>query len=283
MSLASRSRFGAVQSCGGFTLAEMLIALVGAGLLGGVLVGLIVSQSRFHLRNEDGLQAAQTTRALLDGMGAEVRGAGPGDLLIAAPETVSVRLTVLRAIVCDSVGPGTADVFVYDSVPATNLRSPWRGTAWTAPYSAASRYADGFTPASAISAAAEASCRAAGADRAGLAPGRWFRRTSGWTGRFAATPGRGSLARSYGRLTWSIRPSGVQPGALSVRRNGQEFVTPLGPGAAFEYEMDDGSIRARVGPADLARVREVRLVAAPVGRNRLVAARTLVHRMPFRN
>ncbi|WP_420464273.1 PilW family protein [Candidatus Palauibacter sp.] len=283
MSRPRRRRVVARRRTVGFTLTEVLVALVGAGLLGGVLMALVVSQSRFHLRNEDAVQAAQTTRALFDGMGAEIRGAAPDDLLSATPDTVSIRLPVLRAVVCDSVGPGTADIFVYDSVPATNLRSPWRGTALSEPYGAAFRYEDGFTIASAMSAVAESLCRAAGADRAGLALPRWFRRTSGWAGRFGATPRRGALARIYGRLTYSIRSASTEPGAVAVRRNGQEFATPLAPGAAFEYEMDDGSTRARVVPADLAQVREVRLVAEAIGRNRLGDVRRIVYEMPFRN
>ena len=267
----------------GFTLPELLVALAVASILGAVLLALLWTQSRFHLRNEDGLQAAQTARALFDGMGAEIRGAGPGDLMLATPDTVSIRVAVLRGVVCDSVGPGAADVFVYDSVPATNLRSPWRGTAYAEPYAGVLRYGDGFTPTTAISGPAEASCRSAGADRARLAAARWFRRTTGWAGHFGATPRRGSLASIYGRVTWAIRPSSAPPGTASVRRNGQEFATPLGPNAAFEYGMDDGTVRAQVAAADLARVRDVRLVATTLGRNALADGRRIVYAMPFRN
>ena len=268
---------------GGFTLAEMLVALVGASLLGGVLIALLWSQSRFHLRNEDGLQAAQTMRALFDGMGAEIRAAGPGDLVRATPDTVSVRLPVLRAVVCDSVGPGRADIFVYDSVRATNLRSSWRGTAWLRPYGAGTRYADGFTPTSVRSAAARAACRAAGADRAGAATAKWFRRASGWGSGFGATPGRGSLAWIYGRVTYAIRASTTQSGTASLRRNGQEFAASLTSAAAFAYVLDDGTVQARVAASDLARVREVRLVATVRGRNRVEDLREITYAMSFRN
>ncbi|WP_419163187.1 hypothetical protein [Candidatus Palauibacter sp.] len=283
MSAATRSRPGPAAGPEGFTLAEMLVALAGASLLGAALIGLLASQSRFHLRNEDGIQAAQTTRALLDGMGAEIRGAGSADLLQATPDTVSLRFDVLRTIVCDTVGGGGADLFVYDSVSATNLRSRWRGTAVSGPYAVPWIYADGFTPVSGVSADAEATCRAAGADRANQASARQFRRASGWGGRFGATPPRGALARVYGRLTYSIRASSSEPGTLSIRRNGQEFALPLGPGASFEYGMSDGTTQARVASGDLSRVAEVRLVATAIGRNRLGAGRRISHPMPLRN
>lgn len=272
-----------MAGCGGFTLAEMLVALTGASLLAGTLLALIWSQSRFHLRNEDVLQAAQTSRALRDGMGAEIRGAGPGDLIRAAPDTVSIRLAILKGVVCDSLGSGRADVFVYDSVRATNLRSSWRGTAWAPPYAAGFRYADGFKPTSAASASAATSCRAAGADSANQVAAKWFRRTGGWSGAFPATPGPGSIMTVYGRVTYAIRSSTSHSGTVSIRRNGQEFATLLAPSAAFEYVLADGTVRSQVADSVLARVREVRLQATAMGRNRLGAQRPFVYAMPFRN
>ena len=267
---------------GGFTLAEMLVALAGAGLLVGLLIGLLGSQSRFHLRNEDAIQASQIARALADGMGAEIRSAGPGDLLLATRDTVSLRVVVLSAVVCDTVSSGSIDLFAYDSI-AANLQSGWRGTAFSEPYSADWVYADGFTPVSSVSAAAETACRAAGADRANRMPTRWFRRTSGWNGGFGTTPVPGSLARVYGRLTYAIRRSGSEAGTVSIRRNGQEFVSPLELGAAFEYRLSSGAIQAGVAPADLSRVREVRLTGTAIGRNGRAAGRRVVYAMSLRN
>lgn len=266
----------------GFTLAEMLVALAGAGLLIGLAIGLLASQSRFHLRNEDAIQASQIARALSDGMGVEIRGAGPGDLLLATPDTVSLRVDVLKAVVCGTAGGGSIDLFAYDST-AANLQSGWRGTALSGPYSAAWIYADGFTPASSVSTAAETACRAAGADRANRVSTRWFRRTSGWNGGFATLPAPGSLARVYGRLTYAVHPSDSVPGRMSIRRNGQEFVSPLESGAAFEYRLSSGAIQARVASGDLSRVREVRLIGAAVGRNGRAAGRRVVYAMSLRN
>ena len=266
----------------GFTLAEMLVALAGAGLLIGLLIGLLAGQSRFHLRNEDAIQALQIARALSDGMGAELRSAGPGDLLLATPDTVSVRVDVLKAVVCGRAGGGSIDLFAFDSI-AANLPSGWRGTALSGPYSTAWAYADGFTPASSVSAAAEAACRAAGADRANRMSTRWFRRTSGWSGSFAAMPAPGSLARVYGRLTYAIRPSDSEPGTVSIRRNGQEFVSPLESGTTFEYRLSGGAIQAGVAPGDLSRVREVRLIGKGIGRNGRAASRRIVYAMSLRN
>lgn len=266
----------------GFTLVEMLVALAVASLIGSLLIGILASQSRFHLHNEDAVHASQLARALADGMGAEVRGAGPGDLLVAAPDTVSLRFDVLRAVVCDTAG-GEADLFAFDSVTATNLRASWRGTALSGPYSEDWVYRDDFAPVANISAAAEATCRAAGADPANRAPSRSFRRSSGWTGGFGATPAPGSLARVYGRLTYSIRPSSSDPGTSSVRRNGQEFASPLEHGATFEYGLDDGTIQGSVAPGDLPRVRRIRFIGKAVGRNGRTGGRRIVYVIPLRH
>ena len=265
----------------GFTLAEMLVALTGAGLLIGLLVGLLASQSAFHLRNEDAIQVSQITRALSDGLGAEIRGVGPGDLLLATPDTVSIRVDVLRAVVC-ATRSGSIDLFVYDSI-AANPQPGWRGTAFSGPYSATWIYADGSTPVSGVSAAAETACRAAGADRANRMPTRWFRRVSGSSGGLTPMPVPGSLARVYGRLTYAIHRPDSGTGTVSIRRNGQEFVSPLEPGAAFEYRLSSGAIQAGVATGDLPRVREVRLIGTAAGRNGRAAGRRVAYAISLRN
>ncbi len=279
MSAPSRLVF---PSPGGFTLAEVLVALTGAGLLIGLLIAILGSQSAFHLRNEDAIQASQNTRALSEGMGAEIRGAGPGDLLLATPDTVSIRVDILRAVVCGAPSAGLVDLFIYDSI-AANPQPGWRGTAFSGPYSPTWVYADGFTPSSSISAAAETACRAAGADRANRMSPRWFRRASGWSGGLPARPEPGALARVYGRLTYAIHRSSSQSETVSIRRNGQEFVTPLEAGAAFEYRLSSGAIQAGVAPADLSRVRGVRLTGTTIGRNGRTTGRRVVYAMSFRN
>lgn len=267
----------------GFTLVEVLVALAGASLLGGALASLLASQSRFHARNDDAVIAEQTARALFDGLVAELRGASAGDLLLATPDSVTVRFDVLRSVVCDTLAGGGVDLFVYDSIAAPNVPRGFRGTAYSGPYDAPFAYADGFTPISTVSAAAEATCRANGADPGGTRPRSSFRRTSGWSGAFGVTPARGSIARVYGTLTYSVARSTSQPGALAVRRNNQEFAAPLAPGARFEYEMSDGTTRGRVAAGNLAGVRKVRLVAVAMGRNPMGAGRQQVFEAALRN
>ena len=96
-------------------------------------------------------------------------------------------------------------------------------------------------------------------------------------------PAPGSVARVYGRLTYAIHASDAESATVSIRRNGQEFVSPLESGAAFEYRLSDGAIQARVASGDLSRVREVRLIGAAIGRNGRAAGRRVLYTMSLRN
>ncbi len=267
----------------GFTLVEVLVALVGASLLSGALMALLMRQSRFQIRVDETVHAEQTVRVLADGMAAELRGASSQDILRADPDGFGIRFDVARAVVCDTVAGGGADLFAYDTVPAPNVPPRFRGTAVSGPYDGPFTYADGFVPGSSPSAAAEGICRARGADSRGMAPSAAFRRTTGWTAAFGSLPVRGSVVRTYGALTYTLAPSGSQSGAVSVRRNGQEYATPLAAGAGFEYVMADGTIRSQVGSGNFLNVREVRLVATAMGRTPGVATRSVVYEMPLRN
>ena len=281
--LETRRLAGNALGDAGFTLAEMLVSLAGASLLGGLLLAIVASQSRFHLHNEDAVMASRTIRALADGMAAEIRSAGPSDLLLATPDTVSLRFDVSRTVVCDTVGGATADLFAYDSVAATNLRTSWRGTAVLEPYAAEWLYADDFLPLSGVSSVAASACRAAGADPSSRHPGHAFRRTSGWDGPFGSPPSPGSLVRVYGSLTFAIRPSSSEPGTVSVRRDGQEFATHLEPGTRFEYRLANGMIQDRVAGADLPNVREVRVIGTALGRNGRGRGRTMAYAIRLHN
>lgn len=271
-----------VDRVGGFTLVEALVALAGAGILITTLGSLVVSQSRFQMRNDDAVHAEQTARALFDGMVGELRGAAPSDLLLATPDSVALRFDVLRAVVCEVSGVDAADLFVYDSVAAPNVPSSFRGVAVSGPYEPTFAYADGYRPGSSVSGATEAVCRTNGADLGGTAPTASFRRTNGWSAVFGAVPERGSVVRVYGSLTYSLSKA-IRPGELAVRRNGQEFATPLASGARFEFGMVDGSTVSRVATSSLKDVRDVRLVASTVGRNRTGAGRSLVFEAALRN
>jgi prepilin-type N-terminal cleavage/methylation domain-containing protein len=84
----------------GFTLVELLIAIVLFGLLGTALARLMISNSRFVARQEAQLEARQTARAAMNSIIAELRMVSDGGLLAAAPESVTVRIPYAFGVLC---------------------------------------------------------------------------------------------------------------------------------------------------------------------------------------
>lgn len=251
----------------GFTLVELLVAVVAAGLLGTAVTALLVRQSRFYERNEARTRVRQGLRAAGDLLAAELRGTGPGDVIAAAPGSVSVRFDLLRAVVCDArPADGSTAVYVYDSVGGANLEPGFRGYALSDPGGSGWRVRDGASLATSAGSARTACVSRGAPDR----PEAWrYRRVAGWrtAGGFDSLPAPGALLTRYGRLTYRLAPSGFDDG-LGLWRNRQELISPFRGGSAFAYVLDDGTVRSGVGPADLGRVRGLRLRLEPAGGER---------------
>lgn len=273
----SRSRQGPVGRARGFTLVEVMITVVVAGVLGGALTSLVVSQQRFYSRSDNLLLAQQNIRAALDLMASELRMAAPEDIVTATPGSVTVRFDLVHGVVCEGA-LGSAHVYAYDSVTNANLASGVTGTAYSEPYDSTFVYDPGFTgTVTASSGASETICKANGAP-AGEPTSR-FRLVTGWS----TTPPRGSLVRWYGSLTYALAPSSTDPGSFAIWRDNQELATPFESGAEFSYVMDDGSVLGSVGAPGLADIREIRVGATAIGRGPFGATRDVLFDIPLRN
>lgn len=267
----------------GFTLVELLVALVISGLVGTAVVSLLLGQGLFLRRSQNLALADQGLRAAADLMGAELREAAPADLLAARPESVTVRFGVLRAVVCDSAGADQAAVFVYDSAAGPNLPGGITGTSVLLPDDSVWARADGFTASvGAMGAVPRAVCAARGTPAGD--PASRYRILSGWRAAFPrGLPPRGSLVRAFGTLTYRLAPSRFSPG-LALWRGRQELVPSFERGATFLYLMRDASVVAAVAPTGLPDVRAVRFAAtATAGRGRATMRRSLVYEIRLRN
>ena len=261
----------------GFTLVEILITVVVAGIIGGALMSLVISQQRFYARSDNHVLAQQNIRAAVDLMAAELRMASPEDIVTAASDSVTIRFDLVRGVVCGG-GSGSTHVFAYDSVGNANLSSGIAGTAYSEPYDSAFVYNDGFTGSiTASNPASETLCQTNGAPT--TEPSSAFRLVSGWT----TTPPRGSLLRWYGTLTYAFAPSVTDAGAQAIWRNGQELVTPFEAGAQFWYVMQDGSVLSSVSAGSLTDIREIRIGATATGQGPFQARRPVVYDVPLRN
>lgn len=267
---------------GGFTLVEILITIVVAGVLGAALMGLVLGQQRFYGHSDDTIMAQQNLRAGMDLMATEVRMASPGDIMVARSDSLVVRADILRAVVCGVTGPDQAAVLVYDSVGSANLPSGFRGTAYSGAYDSAFVYGNNFTPTWSSSGSAKTVCTN------NLAPSTYpssaYRATSGWTSEFGKVPDQGSLLRWYGRLSYSFSPSSSNSGD-ALWRNREELVTPFQTGARFVYVMANGSLQSSVGAGQIPNIRRIRVVATATGDgiNRYDVMRSLAFDIPLRN
>lgn len=266
----------------GFTLVELLAALSLAGLVAAAVVGVLLGQHDFYAANSERTHARQASRAAADLVSGELRLASSADLMAAEADSVSLRLDVLRGVVCGPVPsrPGQVAVYVFDTVTNPNVPSGFRGWSYSEP-GGPWRHVDG-APLAVTAGAGRSECVSRGApDRA---PGWRYRSVGGWHlgGSFDSVPGRGAVLTKYGRLTYSVEPSGSYPGREALVRNSQELAAPFAAGARFRYVMSDGTVASRVAPAALDEVRAVRLEATALGpRSGRRAAADLRLRVPL--
>lgn len=272
----------------GFTIVEMLIALVMAGVLAGGVVSLLRHQSDFYGQNDDTIYAEQTARGTAELMASELRMASPEDIEVAAADSVAVRFDVLRAVVCGSSG-STVYTYVFDEPASVNLPSG-RGTTYFNTDSVRYYYDDGFdgsgTAATSTSAASYVSCTSANGGVPQSADLSRYRAVD-WSGSsFAgpAVPPVGSVVRVYGNLSYSFGPSSFSSGT-ALWRNDQELVAPFDGNATFDYVMADGSVQSSVSSTSFGDIRAIRVDATAIGSgsNRYDVARDLSFDVSLRN
>ncbi len=270
----------AARGTGGFTLIEMLIALVVAGVLAGGVVSLLMRQNSFYGKNDDTIYAEQTVRGTAELMASELRMAAPQDIELAKADSVQVRFDVVRGVVCGN-NSGTVYMYVYDEPTGVNLPSG-RGTAMSNPDTAGFVYNDNFDGSGSASGTALTACTTANGGVAQSADASRFRAIN-W-GSSLPTPDVGAVVRVYGTLTYSFASSSFSSGT-ALWRNDQELVAPFDAGAQFEYVEQDGSVHGTVTGSSLKDVRSIRVSASAVGSgsNRFDVSRDLSFDIPLRN
>lgn len=249
---------------GGFTLVELLFTLVIGSLVATGVLSLVFQQNSFYGSADDAMHAQKTARTAADLMGRELRMASGEDLISATADSVAVRFTLLRALVCDSTAADEATVFVYDSVTNSMLSGgSFVGTAYSTPYDSAWAYADGWVPTGgATGTVPKSTCTAVGAP--GTGTDITYVETTGWTSTFADVPDPGSLIRVYSRLTYRFAPAVNFGTGTALWRGNAELLAPFARGA-FSYVMSDGSVQNSVASGDFPDVAAVRVTATAEG------------------
>lgn len=243
----------------GFTLVELLVAVVVAGILGTALTRLLVNDSRFVARQEAMLSARRTARTATNWSAVELRMVGRGGLRIAARESVTVRVPYVFGIVCGRVSGDE----ILSLMPSDSL-----STATAVPSGLAWRRSDGtWSVDNSISVGASSDSTICQADSIRVVPGGRTVEVSGIPGGFPNEPPPGSLAYLYQDVTYAFAPSVDIPGRTAFwRRAGtqaaEELVAPLDTASAFGFLDDASMVASPLPPTDLTTVQglELRIV-----------------------
>ncbi len=248
----------------GFTLTELLAAMVVMALLGTALAQLLISNSRFVGRQDAMMDARATARAALYTMLTELHMVGENGLNAASKDRVEVIVPYAFGVACRTTsGTMIASLMPTDSqsfAAAVPDGIAWRDSS-TGNYSIRTRNPT-VAPSSDY-----AACQA---DSIRVVPGGSLVAI----GRVGGGAPPGSLFYLYQTITYRFRPSADVPGRLGLWRrvNGGPYVeiaAPFDTAARFAFltkaslEVDTRT-RVRTSELDSVRGLELRLVGASV-------------------
>jgi len=260
---------------GGFTLVEIVVALVIAGGLAAAVFTLLNSQSRMVAVQSGRQEAQQNVRGALEVLASELRGAVPGAILAAGDESLTFMQPRAWGVVCSvgggtvtAVFPGTGAVDAFTVGEASGVliqRDPFGPTPTLSPdpqQPAARARITGVTP---LAGPNSAPCNAMGAQGNATAV------QIGTSGVLAGAEGDLAITYTLTRYDvaqvdghwWLRRSNGVSNGAY----NQQPLAGPLEPGR-FRFTYFAGSPAAEVpAPTTAAGLQALRMVRVQVVTN----------------
>lgn len=244
----------------GFTLVELLVAMVVGAMLGVALTRMLISDSRFVSRQDAMLNARATARAAMNAMTVELRMTSDSGLIAAAPESVTVRLPYVFGIACNNQGADLIAVLMpVDSLTyagAVNEGLGWRNA--VGQYELVDQ---------ALTVAGTSDTSPCDADSIRVVPGGSLVSIGNIPG--SRMPTSGSVFYLFHTVTYAFAPSVDLPGQIGLwRRAGagaaEEIAAPFDTTAGFAFLVGDGMTTVTTPPGDLTTVRglEVRLVGA---------------------
>ena len=252
----------------GFVLAELLVALVIAAIIGVALTQLVISQSRFAALQGGIIQARGGARAALNVMATDLRMVSDSGLLAAAHDSVTVRVPYAYGVACGQV-TGKVTVALLPSDSASFTAATASGYAWR---DTTGRFV--FVEPATVTASFTAICNST------LFTNPPVRALSvyGWpalavalpndTRRTPPGPPQGSVVYLYQKVRYAFAPSGQLPGRIGLWRTllstGQrdELVAPFDTSACFQFLVGSRLTPTVSPPAVLDSVAGLRLILA---------------------
>ncbi len=119
----------------GFTLVELLVAVLVMAILGTALTRMLISDSRFVSRQDAMISSRHAARAAMNTMAVEMRMVSDDGLLAASPDSITARLPYAFGMTCGMQGPSVIvslvppDSLTYASAVPDGMA--WRSAAGT--------------------------------------------------------------------------------------------------------------------------------------------------------
>lgn len=218
----------------GFSLTELLVAMVVMALLGTALARIIVNNSRFVSKEDAMMEARATSRAAMQSMIAELHMVSDSGLQAASEDSITVRVPYTFGVACrTTAGTTVASLMPTDSL--TYAAAVPEGMAWRDSSSGA--YQSVITGISFATSSNSAACTA---DSIRQIPGSRLIAMSGIPG--VNVPPSGSLFYLYQTVTYKFTTSVDLPGRRGLWRKAgaaayEELAAPFDTSARFGFLM----------------------------------------------
>lgn len=240
----------------GFTLVELMVGLVFAGIVALALTKFMLSQVRFFGHHDALREARSTTRSALNVLMSELRMVeAEGGVVAAAPQVVTVRVPYAFGIVCNS-SPGLTAVSLLPSDSAMTAGAAFSGYAWRDADTGVYTYVQGSVR---LSAGTASVCTAQGITT--LPRGSVIQLVPG-----AAGAAIGSPIFLYQTVQYRFAQSSTVPGELGLWRTAQasgiteELVAPFRSSAGFRFYVAGSDTAQAAVPNPLSRIRGFEIV-----------------------
>ena len=240
----------------GVTVAELVIAMVIATVIGSSLLGLIVVQSRFTTQMDQIRNARAVSKGVANLLQSEMRMVEvTGGVVDADPNSITLRMPFIFGITCGPTGSATTvSLLPTDAEPYAN--TSFSGYAFRTA-SGSYTYLDVGTS---MAPGTEATCTAAAASVNTLAGG-WILDLDPAAGVAPGTP-----VFLYQTLRYDFRPSVAIPGRIGLWRTPiatgvtEEIAAPFDPDSGFRFYVLNAATAQNAPPLDLADLRGIQLV-----------------------
>ena len=271
----------------GFVLAELLVALIIAAIIGVALTQLVVSQSRFVALQGSIMQARGGARAALNVMATDYRMVSDGGLVAADHDSVTVRVPYAFGVACGQVS-GKVIVSLLPADSASYGAATASGYAW--------RDTTGkmvFVEPATVTSSSTTNCTTTTITN----PAITTLSVTGWAATAVSLPPgppQGSVVYLYQKVQYAFAPSAQLPGRIGLWRTvlstgaRDELVSPFDTSASFRFLVGSRLTARLTPPVLLDSVQGLRLVlvaaseTAPEGRTNPVQF-TITSNVVFRN